>query len=517
MRKILLLCLVFGICVINFSACGGADDSKPKKDKDKVETQDTITPDATITEAPVVSDTPTPTAEPEKPEAALKKLTSFPLSGKKVESSEGKGIKYSQNGKYGFITADGTSDTGAVFTELKYSSVAGGILVSTTEEKDSIEGINRYGLLSDEGVVVIPTEYATIKVLNDQYAIAYEVTERTESKEECMIFSTQLLTGFTPGENDIMYKGQWQLYDVKKQAAIDGAKGTTARQNAVTSCYEGTAKYVTDDGKWHTINAKGEEISDKALLLENGSYVITDIDKAAVYQSDGTELFSYNPKEMMVRYIKGYDNSEGSYYAVLTTDEPFRYRLLDNNGNPATKDFDQSISDVIGPYITLNDKATSCKYLCDRNGNKIIEDPVWTWKPDEVFGRIRVETQKTAERQQFYYYIDLKGNVVCKIMKDDGVYTEYLSVWKKVEGENRFFSFKDRDFTVPGNYGLCQNLCVKHNADGTIDLIDTYCGETLFSDNCQYIGITKDKRVFVYAVYNGDRMDLYEYLPEGVQ
>lgn len=514
LRKMLIFGLILCLCVITFAACGGDDESESKKDDDKAKTQDTITPDATITEAPVVTDAPIPTAEPEKAEASLKKLASFSLSGKKVEGSEGNGIKYSQNGKYGFITADGAVDTGAVFTELKYSSISRGILISTTEEKDkdSIESVNRYGLLSDEGVVVIPAEYATIQKLNNQYAVAYKVTERTESKEECLIFSTQLLTSFTPGENDVMYKGQWQLYDIIKQTAIDGAKGTNASQNSVNSCYEGIAKYVTDDGIWHTINAKGEELSNKAQLLENGSYVIQDADKATVYQSDGIALFSYNPKEMTVRYATGYGNSEGSYYAVLISEEPFRYRLIDNKGTPSSTDFDQGISGVVGPYVVVYDKSTYYYNLFDRKGNKIIEEPVWQYKIDEMFNRIMVGTRK-EEDPQFIYYIDLEGNVICKIEKDNSTSTEYMIVSKKVEGETRFFSFKDQDFTLPGHYGLCQNLCVKFNDDGTLDLIDTYYGKTLFSDNCQYIGITQNNRVFVY-VYNKEMLDVYEYLPE---
>jgi hypothetical protein len=348
MRKIkktlIILSIVIGVA-LGITACGNDDDSDARaKKRDQKEPAENVTlspsgeKNISPTEEGLPTDDPVPTDEPSPApinnNMMCEKVASIDLTGKTFDTCVGDGVCtgfiYRTDGKYGYINSDGTIDTGAVFTSIKHDYNADGIVISSNaaEIDGSIASVNRYGLLSNEGKAIIPEEYFTFVGVNNQYVYAIKAIEETMNKDECMVYlSKGSLSLGTPGTDDIMYKGEWVLFDRQKGTPVAGATGTNPKLNRFSACPEGTAKFVTDDGVQHVIDANGEELNAKAVLFRNGSYSISDIDTATVFGADGKVLFTYDPNEYAVEYRSNW-SLDGGYFAKKREIESDKYILL---------------------------------------------------------------------------------------------------------------------------------------------------------------------------------------------
>ncbi len=529
--KLLSLGLVISVLLLCVVACGNDDDSDSgSKKRDKAETNETATPSPsdektpTSTEDPQPTDEPTPTEAPtptpKKSDATCEKITSIDLAGKTIKEYTDYGFIYSMNDKLGYVCADGTTDTGARYAEVKRLiggyKVTGALIVSSLRQEEldgTLESVNRYGLISQDGKEIIPEEYAIFEYLSNRYILAIKATGETTSKDECMIFSYEYTYGeishSKPKEGDKMYKGEWVLFDIQRGAAVNGAKGTKSLYNAKAN--DGVAKYVTDDGVKHMVNAKGEELAGDTVVFGNGTYSAVDVSEAKVFSSEGDVLFTYNPNEFTLTWVGGREygvGGDGGYIAEKRKDNQQTYSLVDEQGQVVSAEFSRII-DIFEPYILAEDASDGKMYLYKKDGSRLLDVEVRNVRADEVFDRcffVKFE-EKT-------YAVDYSGNIILETeegIEKTSMVNFFIRKWNEGKTGYIYYNFADNGYTLTGN-DVCMFLISAKNAGGRKDLIDVYTGEKVIQGYYSYSAFVKDDCIFIAAeTEKKDVVDIFKY------
>ena len=94
------------------------------------------------------------------------------------------------------------------------------------------EDVNNNALMSAEGKILLPFEYALFawpasdnrSYTQDRFILAYTATDKTDSKDDALFYSTASLISLGPGQDDVMYKGFVQVYDIQKEKFVDNIK-----------------------------------------------------------------------------------------------------------------------------------------------------------------------------------------------------------------------------------------------------------------------------------------------------
>lgn len=395
--------------------------------------------------------------------------------------------------KYGVISFDGKNDTGK-----KYASVdpVGDYFAVETEkpkDEDDLDAINSVGLIDGNGEEIIPAEYATYKALNERYIKVCEATEKTESEDDALLFLTDNIFSLgTPDDDDVLYKGNWYIFDLEKGSIIPDVTGT---KGYLFSAYGGCVQYVTDDEETVVLNGKGEELPESARVFDNGCYAIDD--DGAVYTADGKILFEYDSDSL---------NPNGSYgkYFTATKYNGSGDRMecvLNRKGKAVSVDFD-SIYGVYGDLVADGDY-----YLYDFDGNKVVDE-----KFDHFYMDDTDEKYVACENDKKIVYLKANGKLIDTVSKKNGVEFESynLLAYKEIDDDKYYYSFKDKDFSVKGD-SLISWYVRTEDGENREKLVNVMTGKTVLTDYSGF-SCTEDDNgvVHIFARHiKDDGVDVY--------
>lgn len=309
--------------------------------KTPLQTQENLQNTSAETENTVPeSTTPAPTgAEPVL-------LNTLDFSNRIVYSHGKSGLIYKNaDGKFGYINADASTDTGAIYAALDNRN---SYLICSSDDSElteEVSSLNRFGALSLDGRAVVPEEYATLESAggDGRYVIATKVTEKTANKDEAIVYIKSATFSVAPADGDPMYKGEWVVFDTQTGNQVPGVTGTSY---ASVYVYGDFIRYTAADGTKHIVDASGMELRSDAVLYDNGTYVVQEPSVATVYRADGSVLFTYDPNDFNVVY----KSSSGSgYFAEKTVNGAKAYALLNENGTVISADF-SSVDGAVGNY-----------------------------------------------------------------------------------------------------------------------------------------------------------------------
>jgi len=424
------------------------------------------------------------------------KVGSF--SAKHFYTADG-GVYYSDDsGKYGIMSHDGKTDTGAIFDYCtsKYNYFA--VTTNSPTDVGNIDALNCAGIVDGTGKVIVPEEYASLKVLNDRYIQAIKVTDRAESKEDALVYYSEELSLF-PDEDDLFFTGVWYIYDATTGKMIDGITGTN---NIVINAYGNYLKFYNEDNTKTIISGDGKTLPEDVVLFDNGSYILDN----CFYDSDDTPLFTYEPGKVVPSYV-----DDDYVIAVDRSGDSSKVMMLDRTGQVVSAPFNSSIY-AYGSMITSDPDPRDNDYddnLYDFAGNLIINEKVSQLYHDELTG----DVWAVCTPEDKYIVITADGTVLYECTETDDVSYDqfYFAMKKKVGDENYVYCLKDKDFTISG-FSFAPWLAKVEGDDYKYDIVDTISGETIISGYSYYsydfVYSDDEPVIYVYA-RTGNDIDIY--------
>ena len=389
-------------------------------------------------------------------------------------------------GKYGVISMNGKKYTGAIYADADY--INGYISVRMKEiDTTDISSINSCGVLDEELNTIIPFEYAKFSKVGDRYVYAIKVTERTDNKDEAVLYVSDDLFTITPGENDVLYKGTWCVYDVKTGKKIDAASGSG---DVSIYSYGDIISWTEKDGTTHRVNPKGEELPANITLLDNGAY----ISGSTVYDCYKNKLFTFDLETMSVKGVEG----EELFVGFLLKET--KYMILDKKGEPVSEyKFDSRPmvygNTVISDYIVY-----------DLNGQKLLEENYISAYDAGTYRIFKGNEGSIA-------VLDTKDNSVIYRAVDTDI-TVYSSgeLYKTIDGKKMRFSYADKDFTIEdSSYTYENGLTVRNDGDKS-EIYDLFTGKSVLGGYDRYTLTEGDDGLVYIMVTNKDyNKEIYVY------
>ncbi len=503
MKKIFAFILAALMAACSFTACGA---EKPAPD---TTVADTTASDTTATD--VAEDT-TVTDEEEKIEdgeegAFAEKLTVEKVSEQNlsvgIPMTGNGGLYYSKDGKYGIMTFDGKNDTGALWASVKecgkYFAVSDKALGDSLEPED----LNVSGVVDSKGNEILPCEYFMFTALSDRYIKAYKATERTFNEDEAMLYvGSASLFSLGPGEDDPIFKGKWQVYDVVKGAFVEGLEGTKKEVSGMGVQAMGDYLVTYADTSSETIvDSDGKVVDESITVFEDGSTAKLVDNKGVVFSPEGEELFTYE--------LDGYiptDFFDGYYQASKSdADGKKDYVILNTGGEVIldVSDESSSIPKACGEIIVWNRTAYDLK------GNVLLEKVSYQ---EYLVGAPRWAVLLQNEEKAIVAKYD--GTVIATVdITDDIHFEDNLTIFKQGEEGDLYYSHADGDFTLAitaySDVSPWTAKCKVNN--GVYDLIDTYTGEALLENykEYRYSGLDSDV-YYIYAKNVNDEWEIFE-------
>ena len=490
-RICLLIC---ALTMVIAALCACSADPEPKDPVRPAETETTApkttNPPPQETAAPETTEAPTqePSAAPTEPELTgmlvsedLERIFATDMS---MWSKRGEGFVYRDDDTklYGILSVDGTYDSGARYYDVGDCSAFFSVTLSKPEDPNNLDEINNTGLVDGYGNVIIPPEYAIIKSCqNARFFQVIKVTERTDNKDEALVFLTSRFFALTASDEDILYKGVWYIFDTETGKVIDGVSATNAYSPGVTG---DKVSYVDDNENRVSVNTKGQPFPEGVQLFEDGSYY--DAASGNVCDAFGSVLFSFD--EEKYDYI---GMSSGYYRCNRYESGTTYYVYLDRSGKEITPVY-QKPPYIYGDSIVVVDSAAY-----DLAGNLLVEGPV----------------SNVQETDHFWYLYDYDTGAIYILDKEfqlryTGNKNNGESFWsssgcleKKDGDKNLFYSFAEEDFIYEG-YSVGYGYVSVRREDGTEDLINTLTGETVMSGFEGYtVDEGSDGKLYFFASY----------------
>lgn len=422
------------------------------------------------------------------------KVGTIKISDEKSMSVTDGGIYYeTKDGKYGVASLDGKQDTGAVYA---YCMPVGNYFAVVKEipEGQESKDINCFSIIDATGKEIIPDKYATANMINDRYIQVCEATEPTDSKDDALIFASNSIFALYPDGDDKLFKGTWYVYDVQTGKKIEGVTGTqgypvTARGEIIT--------YTTDDKETKYVDNKGVALPEEANVFPDGSYALEKDKDGTVYSDKGEELFAYNTEEFSP---SGADEAIDIFKASKYVDGATIYALMDKTGKVISAEFEKNPT-VYKDFILVENKVYDYegKELTDASIKNVYTDTLtkmaYILKTDDDKAIIIDNTGKTL------YETETTG--------DYSLDSTYFLACKKADGKTKYYSLKDKDFTIEGV--VIAPWLVKGASDGdTAPLIDAISGETLLKDYKTYSYTDADnKACYIFAKKDAGEYDIY--------
>lgn len=406
------------------------------------------------------------------------------------------GVYYKgENDLWGVISFNGAHDTGAIFTDVTPRGQYFEVTEVVAANENDIKSLNASYLIDGKGKVIL-SGFATFDILNDRYIIAARGTERTYLQDEAVISFADTGLSCYGGSYEILYKGEWAVYDAKTESFVPGATGVHHT-------------YMGGDGRYFwfndaadkrvVLNEKGEALPEGAKLFDDGSYAMEGRN-GEVYNGDGELLFNYD--------LTGYTPSsvsDGYYVASKYADGASKYVVMNNKGEVISSEFEEYIN-IYGEIVHCNDKVYNLK------GETVLEGTYESVYVDKMFGQ-----NWMLRNDDYYTIIDKNGDVFFNGPNDDdhNVWSSDFLASKEIDDETYYYSYKDQDYTIQG-YHFAPWIVKTPNANYMYDLVDAMTGKKLLEGYKDYDSISRNSLAYyVYAKYDGGA-DVY-LVVSGVQ
>lgn len=436
-------------------------------------------------------------APEEKQEVTEKDFWAEGITAKKIGSIDASsvgigdgGIYYKDdNGKYGIMSFDGKSDTGAKYIHCESEKQYFVVTEKEAADANDAKGLNVVGLVDATGKEIVPLNYASVEVLNERYVKVSEVTEMTSSEDEALIYYTSKMFSFAPGEGDILFKGNWYVYDITTGKKVEGVAGTQAYN---MSAYGNYIKYYTDSQESRCVNAKGESLPTGADLFQNGCYALAEGNEGVVYDENDKKLFSYK--------LDGFVPTESSdeYFIAVQRGESIKYVLMDREGEVVSAEFTEYPM-VYGTLLLVENK------VYNFDGENVIEGEYDYMYFDKFFKSCWL--LKNTSKQVF---IKEDGTVLYEVPNDDTVMTDSTNFLTRNEDSKKYYSLKDKDYTLEG-YGVGPWLLNVTKPNNVHDVVDAVSGKAIIEGYASYSYADDNNSVaYIYARKANGGLDIYK-------
>lgn len=409
-----------------------------------------------------------------------------------------------ESGKYAIISIDGKNRTDFKYTKVE-SVQYDFYQVATAAGMDvnNINSLNAYGIVDKNAKEILPAEYALVKPLSERFIYVAKVTAATELKDECLIYYSAdsiVSNVFTGSEDDdLRFKGTWQIYDVEKKQMVKGVTGTKPSN---TEAYGSFIKYTNDAGETVCVDDKGNEW-DSSTVSSNGSYRKEKDDNITYYSSAGEELITvkkddYNSVSVKENFLIASKNLD---------DGKIKYFVLDMQGNVISAEFEKN--------ITVYDHIIECDdYIYDYDGNKILDKKYTTIEFDEITKKYYFLSNLSDDGE--LTIIDKDGNVVytASYKNNDGIKassSNFLFYKEIATNEFKYYSYKSKDFKYEkvSPVGTWM-VSVPNDDEQTRKLINVLTDEELLDGYKNYHCVVDyDNTVYVYAKAADNATDIY--------
>ena len=481
MKKFRLLSLVLALLMIltMFAGCGN-------KDNNDGGNKETGATEGTTNNEEIQN------SYDELPEGLkAEKIGSIELDSVSTNSSAGLTYR-DENGKYGIMTLDGKKDTGAKYTVCEAIGDYFQVMTVDANSVTDAASLNCVGVVDATGKEIIPMKYASISKISDRYIRACEVTEQTTNKDEALVYYTDDMFSLSAGDDDILFKGKWYVYDMVAGKMLEGVSGTNKYD---IYAYGNFVKYVTDAEEQITVNEKGEKLPADADLFENGYYALVKDNAGAVYNSNHEKVFDYA--------LDGFvpSDSEDEYILASKYDNDVRkYVLMDTTGKVVSAEF-TDMPTVYGDLIHAGEK------VYDFEGKVVIEGTFKNVYFEEQLGNAWFLKNDTE-----YTLIKKDGTVLYQGTEDDVTSFDpysYFYIKKKVDDKNMYYSLADKDFTLEGS-SLAPWLVQVTKPSYIYDVADAISGKTIISgyERYSYVAVPGSV-IYVYALKADGGLDIY--------
>ncbi len=483
MNKTRLLSLILALLtvLVTLAGCSGKEEGDEKEDA------------GTTTVAVGTGDEGEQKNSYEALPTALKAEKIGSISPDIVYTDSSAGLRYKgENGKYGIITLDGMHDTGAKYVTCEAEGNYFQVTNIDVKNVTDVASLNCVGVVDATGKEIIPMKYATISKLNDRYFRVCEVTEQTTNEDEAIVYFTDNFVSLTATEGDILFKGNWYIYDMVAGKLLDGI---TETNSYYTYAYGNFVKYITDEQEEVIVNDKGMKLPEGADLFRNGCYALVKDNAGAVYNSDGKKMFDYNMAEFVP-----YESEDHYILAVKTENGARTYVVMDQTGKTVSSVFNDS-PQIFGDLIYAGEK------VYDFSGNAVVAGSF-----ESVYFDDQIENTWLLRNGEDYTLIKKDGTVLYQSKEDDStsVETSWFVISKKVGDKRMYYSLADKDFTIEG-YSLAPWLVKIAETNNLYGVVDTISGEKIISGYKNYYSVAVPGSVmYVYAVKADGGIDVYK-------
>lgn len=428
----------------------------------------------------------------------LELIASIEDEDKRVATSRYDGYTYRVGDKFGVMDYTGENDTGAIYASVSYEGAFYAVTQDDSDPEAEAESLNRYGIIDAFGRVIAPEEYAGFRTAGSRYIVAIKVNEVTEDKDEALMYFTSKMFSLSPDEDDILFTGEWVVFDTVTGELVPEVSGTEAYWPSARGDF---LEYRAGDGQYRTVYPDGRELDDNARLQGNGTYILDEDDVSTVYDSEDNELFSVETGDYDLEY---YGNS--GYYLEKYEDGEYTYYLLDETGEVISAAFPY-IREVVGPYVISREDDVYMLY--DKQGLRILEDPVSYDNEYDIYcDRMAVISLDDGG----YVFLDTEGNILLECDDDVDVY-EFTAL-KEIDGEDYYYNFAEQDYTIKGIFRVGPMLVETKLEEGGYELVDTFTGEVLLSGYSDYsVNEATDGTYWLLAERYGERAwDIFEII-----
>ena len=480
MKKVIALLLTFAMAICVFAGCS-------KLSGEKTET--------TTTEKATEEAEETPREFPD--EIKAEKVGTVNLGEFEVV---GNGIIYNDStGKAGIMSFDGKSDTGAKYAVCRAAEQY--FCVSSSDGKnatnDDLKTVNVFGIVDVNGKELVPQQYAAFDVLNDRYIKACKATGIAANDEECTFYQEDMYYVFgSIQEDDLMYKGEWCIYDTVTGKPIEGLTGENNDSMRACGKYIG---YVNAEGDSVIVDNTGAVTEKTVFFLDDDNYAVVDGDNGTVYNKEDKKVFSYSTLDYTIEYYLDND-----YYSGLTP--AGKYVVVDNTGKVVSSEFDENFN-LDGTVIEYKQQ------LFDFKGNNIIDGKYQSVYYDFGFRNVfLIGGEKPST------IIKADGTVIYQSKEGDKAEIDpaNFAVYQEKNDKRKFYSFKDKNFTINADYSITPFLVTSSNG-GKSNVIDTISGKTIIEGYDDYNTASFfDVAHYIYAMkqsgngLNEWTVDIYE-------
>ena len=234
---------------------------------------------------------------------------------------------------YSMVSVNGEKIVGPIAN----AEYLGSGLYSVTEPLEE-DNVNKTGLVTLEGEVIIPCEAASIALPANRNAdgvrfleVIY-TTEKTDNEDECIIYFTESMFSLSVGEDDVMYKGYTGIFDLQNKRFVEGVQLDKANRNGF---YDFGNSFAIEHGGTVNLYAEnGAQIWESEGLVMGDTYSALSVSTDGKYYIvDGTGTDVYAADNSIDACCKALD-----LFKVYDGEQDAPYHIIDMQGNQVLPD-----------------------------------------------------------------------------------------------------------------------------------------------------------------------------------